>query len=122
MDINTVYVIKGLVNKAALKPDIYFIIVNDIVSIFPEELCETLTQLVDGPVHDGMIISKYDRDILIDMGIAIRVCCNGEQGFTGSRYIGYTILKAINEREDLRVAEQNEQAQRRYDAGILKFK
>lgn len=77
--------------------DLYFEIVEAIALIFPRCLKEQLSQLVNGPVWDGDVISKNHRGILFEMGIATRVCCKGEQGYTGSKYIGYSILKKMKE-------------------------
>lgn len=87
----------------------YFDIVEEISRCFPAELVEQLKQLVNGPVWDGDIISKQDRGILFEMGIAIRVCCKGEQGFTGSKYVGYSILRCISEKEENKQEVQAEQ-------------
>lgn len=78
----------------------YFDIVAAIALIFPKDLVEQLEQLVNGPVWDGDIISKPNRRRLFDMGLAIRVCCKGEQGYTGAPYIAYSILKKIKEMID----------------------
>lgn len=80
--------------------DLYFEIVEAIALIFPRCLKEQLKQLVDGPIWDGNIISKNHRGILFEMGIATRVCCKGEQGYTGSKYIGYSILKKMKEQQN----------------------
>lgn len=32
-----------------------------------------------------------------EAGLAIRVCCKGEQGHTGATYIAYSILKKLNQ-------------------------
>ena len=80
--------------------ELYFEIVEAIALIFPLCLKEQLRQLVNGPVWDGDVMSKSDRGILFEMGIATRVCCKGEQGHTGAKYIGFSILKKIKERQD----------------------
>lgn len=71
--------------------------IKKIVKVFPEDLIDQLQQLVDGPVWDGDISSKSARDRLIDLGLGIRVCCKGEEGYTGAPYIAYSILKEIKE-------------------------
>lgn len=76
--------------------DLYFEIVEAVALIFPTCLKEQLKQLVNGPIWDGDIISKTHRGILFEMGIASRICCKGEQGHTGSKYIGYSILKQMD--------------------------
>lgn len=115
--------ITGLVNQSRNDDDKnYFDYVEQIAKIFPYDMIESLQQLVNGPVFDGDVISKFNRDNLIKMGIATRVCYRGQQGFTAAAYIGYTILKVVIELEEKRITEQNEQAMRRYDAGVLSFK
>ena len=71
-------------------------LVDDIARIFPKGLVEPLKQLVNGPVADGDLISPADQKKLLEMGIAIRICNKGQQGYTGSKYLGYSILRAIN--------------------------
>lgn len=91
--------IKNLVEIAESEKADYFDTVHAIALVFPANLREQLTQLVSGPIWDGNIINKSDRAELFDMGIAIRVCCSGEQGHTGARYIGFSILKKMAELE-----------------------
>lgn len=91
--------IKALVEIAESDRVDFFDGVHAIALIFPRHLKEQLGQLVRGPVWDGDVISKSHRGTLFDMGIAIRVCCKGEQGYTGSKYIGYSILKKLSELE-----------------------
>lgn len=55
-----------------------------------------LSQLVRlGPVWDGDIVSKSERDDLIDIGLATRVSVKGEQGYTAANYTGWDVLSAI---------------------------
>jgi hypothetical protein len=89
-------VIKNLIAIAERKEERYFDFVKAIALIFPPQLKEQLAQLVRGPVWDGDVMSKSQRGELFDMGIAIRVCAKGEQGYTGARYIAYSILKEID--------------------------
>lgn len=99
MDSNTelIKVIKFLIEMAdSGKDGNYFEIVKAIALIFPERLTAQLKQLVRGPVWDGDIMCKSQRSELFDMGIAIRVCSKGEQGYTGAKYIGFSILREIN--------------------------
>jgi len=89
-------VIRTLVDMAESDDgDRYFEITQAIALIFPAALIEQLEQLVRGPVWDGDIISKTYRDELFDMGLAIRVCCKGEQGYTGAKYTAYTVVKKL---------------------------
>lgn len=75
----------------------YFNIVHAIALIFPKNLIEQLQQIVNGPIWDGDIISKHYRERLMEIGLAIRVCCKGKQGYTGATYTAYSILKKIDE-------------------------
>lgn len=94
-------VIKSLIEMADNGQDEkYFEIVKAIALIFPKNLIAQLGQLVRGPVWDGDVMSKSQRSELFDMGIAIRVCAKGEQGYTGAKYIGFSILKEINALEN----------------------
>jgi hypothetical protein len=89
--------IKTLVGLAESNRVDFFDGVHAIALIFPRYLKVQLSQLVRGPVWDGDVISKSHRGVLFEMDIAIRVCCKGEQGYTGAKYIGYSILNKMNE-------------------------
>lgn len=55
----------------------------------------TLKQLVvHGPVEDGDVLSKSQRDFMISLGLASRVCVKNEQGYTAANYIGWGVYKA----------------------------
>lgn len=75
----------------------YFEIVHAIALIFPASHVDQLQQLVKGPVWDGNITSKSNRSDLFDMNLAIRVCCKGEQGYTGATYTAHTLIEKIAE-------------------------
>lgn len=90
-------VIRDLIEIGESDSDLYFETVHAVALIFPSDLREQLTQLVKGPVWDGDVISKTHRGRLFAMGLAIRVCCKGEQGYTGAKYIAYSILKKVNQ-------------------------
>lgn len=63
-------------------------------ALCPNPLAQ-LHQLVEqGPVWDGNVISKSDRDELLTLGLASRVCVKGEQGYTAANYRGWGVLKA----------------------------
>lgn len=56
---------------------------------------EQLKQLVNkGPVWDGDVISKGDRDDLLQLKLASRACVKGEQGYTVANYYGWDVLKS----------------------------
>lgn len=88
-------IIRELADQAHTAEDSYFDICKAIALIFPKQFVEQLEQLVNGPVWDGDVISKADRGVLFDMGLAIRVCHKGEQGYTGANYTAFTILKEL---------------------------
>lgn len=55
---------------------------------------EVLKQLLyQGPVADGNIISKAARDDLLELGLAVRCCFMGEDGYTAASYIAYSVAK-----------------------------
>lgn len=55
---------------------------------------EQLKQLFyQGPVYDGSVISKSARDDLLKLGLAVRCCFMGEQGFTAASYAAYSVVK-----------------------------
>jgi hypothetical protein len=85
---------KALIKFANSTDEGYFEAVDLIARIFPKRLEESLTQLVNGPVYDGDVISKSMRDELFDLGLALRVCHKGEQGYTGATYTAFSVLKA----------------------------
>lgn len=58
---------------------------------------EQLNQLLHcGPVWDGSVLSKTDRDTLLDCGLATRCCFQGSQGYTAATYRALTVFKAGN--------------------------
>ena len=60
-------------------------------------LLEQLRQLYDsGPIWDGNVISKADRDQLLRWGLATKVCVEGEDGYQACTYRGRSVLKAID--------------------------
>jgi len=92
----------------AYSSDNYFEFVSAIALLIPKRLREQLKQLVYGPVWDGDIISKSYRGELFDLNLAVRVCVNGEQGFTGAPYIAYSIVNRWKETESAPEVEQPE--------------
>lgn len=75
--------------------DDYFELCRLIARVFPKHLKQQLAQLLRGPVWDGDVMSKQHRGELFDLGVAVRVCNKMEQGYTASKYIGYTIYEEI---------------------------
>lgn len=99
VSIEVIKTVRQLIELEKVESDLYFEIVEAIALIFPRCLKEQLQQLVNGPIWDGDIISKDHRGILFEMGLAMRVCCKGEQGHTGAKYIAYSILKKMKEHQ-----------------------
>ena len=83
----------------------YFEFVHIAAVALPKELRESLKQLVNGPVFDGDVISKSLISELFDYGLAVRVCVNGEQGYTGATYFSYSVNKRIDEIKQGKVSE-----------------
>lgn len=60
-----------------------------------KKLFDQLTQLVvNGPIWDGDVISKTDRNYLFDLKLAVKVMLNGEMGYTAANYRGGFVLQA----------------------------
>lgn len=89
--------LKELIERGEKTDDGYFQYAHIIACLLDKRLHEQLEQLVNGPIWDGDVICKCYRNGLIELGLAIRVCCKGEQGYTGATYFADTILKAIKE-------------------------
>lgn len=58
---------------------------------------EVLRQVMEAPTWDGNIASKSARDELIGMGLAVRCCFRGEQGYTAATYMAYSVMKVEKE-------------------------
>lgn len=62
--------------------------------VLKNKLFDQLAQLViQGPVDDGDVISKRDRDTLVEAGLAVRVTYQGQFGFTSATYRGGFVMK-----------------------------
>jgi len=88
---------KEIIKEAETAIEGYFEYAAIIARRLPKRLHEQLNQLVNGPVWDGNVLSKSYRSELIEYGLAMRVCSNGEQGFTGATYLAYSVNKIITE-------------------------
>lgn len=88
--------LRELIARGQRATDGYFEFAHIVACLLPHDLHEPLRQLVNGPVWDGDVISKQCRDALLSFGLASRVCCKGEQGFTAATYFGYSVLKKID--------------------------
>lgn len=86
-----------LVRRGEVADSGYFEFAHLVACLLPTHLIEQLRQLVGGPVWDGDVIGKSPRDELLTLGLAVRVCCKGEQGHTGATYFAFSVLKRLDE-------------------------
>lgn len=89
--------LKELIERGQTADEAYFHYAHIVACRLDRKLHEQLRQLINGPVWDGNVISKADRGELFELGLAIRVCHKGEQGFTGATYFAYSVLKLADE-------------------------
>ena len=89
--------LKDLIEQSQYADKGYFQYAHIAACLLDEKYHEQLKQLVNGPIYDGDIICKAHREVLLDLGLAIRVCCGGEQGHTGATYFAYSVLKAVTD-------------------------
>lgn len=94
--------LKAMIERGTRAQDGYFHYVHLVAVLLPKHLHEALKQLYHGPVWDGDVISKANRSELFTLGLALRVCCKGEQGYTGATYFGGSVSKEI---EDIRTGK-----------------
>lgn len=94
---NDIEFLKELIEQAKYADTGYFEYAHIIACRLDKRLHEQLRQLVNGPVYDGNVICKTDRDELLSLGLATRVCCAGEQGHTGAVYLAYSVIKIIDQ-------------------------
>ncbi|MDE1495699.1 hypothetical protein KKJ25_12265 [Xenorhabdus bovienii] len=87
--------IKELVQRGENADSNYFEYAKLVATALPNYLHEALIQLVNGPVHDGDVMSKTYRDELLDYGLGIRCCHQGKQGYTGATYFAYSVSKQL---------------------------
>jgi len=87
--------LKEVILRANSSIDAYFEFAHIVACCMEKRLREQLNQLVNGPVYDGSVISKSDRDQLLDLGLAVRVCVKGQQGYTGATYFAFVVNKKI---------------------------
>lgn len=68
---------------------------------------ESLEQLLFAatPVWDGDHISKVARDGCIFAGLAVRVCHQGQQGYTSATYPAYSVYSRVKGDEALRAGQ-----------------
>lgn len=89
--------LKELIDRGQYADKGYFEYAHIVATLLDKQLHESLRQLVDGPVYDGDVISKHHRNELISLGLGIRVCKGGSQGFTGATYFAFSVNEAIEQ-------------------------
>jgi hypothetical protein len=89
--------LKELISRGAEADEGYFQYAHIVACLLDKRLHEQLTQLINGPVWDGDVVCKGYRGELFDLGLAIRVCYKGEQGFTGATYFAFSVMKCAND-------------------------
>ncbi len=96
--------LKELIARGQRETDAYFHYAHIVACLLEKRLHVQLRQLVNGPVWDGNVISKSDRGELMSLGLAMRVCCKGEQGHTGATYFAFSVMKIADEIKTGKVA------------------
>lgn len=62
---------------------------------------DTLIGMVkNGPLFDGDVPSKEERDILMEVGLGVKVCMNGEDGFNAARQIAFWVVREFEALKD----------------------
>jgi hypothetical protein len=89
--------LKELISRGAKADKGYFQFAHIVACLLDKRLHEQLSQLINGPVWDGDVICKSDRGELFDLGLAIRVCCKGSDGYTGATYFAYSVMRKVEE-------------------------
>jgi hypothetical protein len=89
--------IKELIERGSGASDGYFQYAHLVACLLDKSLHEQLRQLINGPIWDGNVISKSQRDELIRLRLATRVCCKGEQGYTAARYFAFSVMKIVDQ-------------------------
>ena len=96
--------LKELIARGETANEGYFQYAHLAACLLDRRLHEQLKQLVNGPIYDGDVISKSLRGELFELGLAIRVCFQGEQGYTGASYFAFSVLKKLEDVKAGRVA------------------
>jgi len=59
-------------------------------------LHESLAQLKQGPIWDGDVVSKSERNTLLQVGACVKVSMKGEQGYNACTYFGCELLSVFD--------------------------
>lgn len=89
--------LKEIIKRGSKSDDGYFTYAHLTAVLLSKKYHDSLFQLHNGPVWDGDVSSKSERDYLISIGLATRVCVGGQQGYTGTVYFAHTVIKAIKD-------------------------
>ena len=94
MDIISIREIVTKISAEEQGSDRYSNLVKTLKELIAPRL-DQLEQLIKhGPVDDGDVIAKSHRDDLLNWGLATRVCCKGQQGYTAATYRGWNVFYA----------------------------
>jgi len=96
--------LKSIIEVGQCADEGYFQFAHIVAVLLDKRLHESLNQLINGPIWDGDLISKSNKEELIYLGLALRVCHKGNQGYTGATYFAYTVMKRAKEIKEGKVA------------------
>ena len=67
---------------------------------------DTLKALVErGPLHDGDVPSKTERDLLLDVGLCVKVASGGSDGANAATQLGASVWKRYGELTEAQIAD-----------------
>lgn len=70
--------------------------------------CETLKGIyMHGPCHDGDVLSKWNRDLLIELKAVTKVVVNATDGYNGCTHFGRDLYRVIEEIQQKDTHEPN---------------
>lgn len=63
---------------------------------FDYNLMDTFNAIVNrGPLYDGDVPSKSERNTLLELGLIDKVIVKGEDGFQACNYLGFAVWKVL---------------------------
>lgn len=86
-----------MVRRGSVAEKGYFEYAHIVACELPKHLRESLACFVDGPVWDGDVPSKEHRSALFELGLLVRVCVRGQQGYTGATYFAYAVNRRLQD-------------------------
>lgn len=86
-----------LLTHKELVYDLETIMIADEIAVTGEigAAIETLKAATQEPIHDGDLVSKTTRNILVDKGLMIRTLYKGEEGYNTVTLRGNWVLKLL---------------------------